>query len=314
VSARHLRVTFTLGAEANANEQRAWRRRADLMALAAARPTDADHFGYVAFGEDELYARGALFSALRLLHYCPSASIKVLTDRPHIFDGYPIETINLTPRRMAETSFGGRYKFGIKAAGIIELLKRCDRLFFMDTDIYPVGDISKCFGQISASRSIMWRREGRPRKPFRSLDGQGIALGGRILTGNETMWASAILGIHRDNISRLVDAYATVEQMIDIVRAHTPEQFCVGVALSSDGRKIGRHRLPLYNYTTKGKKLFARQRITSFFDANGHLSISQQIDNASKYRIWRTPVDVWDQRHIWSFGWADRLLRPKARR
>jgi hypothetical protein len=273
-----------------------------------------DHFGYVAFGQDEVYALGALFSALRLLHHCPGASIKVLTDRPHIFDGYPIETMGLTPEWMAEMSFGGRYKFGIKAAGIIELLNRSDRLFFMDTDVYPVGDISKCFDQISVSRSIMWRREGRPKKSFQSLNGQGIALDGHILTGNETMWASAVLGIHRGNVSRLLHAYAAVEQMIGIVRAHTSEQFCVGVALSSDGRVISRHRLPLLNYSTKGKKLFARQRIKSFFDANSHLSVSQQIDNASKYRVWRTPTDLWDQRHIWSFGWADRLLGRKVRR
>ena len=274
----------------------------------------ADHFGYIAFGQDELYALGALFSALRLLHYCPNASIKVLTDRPDIFHGYPIETMELTPRRMEETSFGGRYKFGIKAAGTIELLKRCDRLFVMDTDIYPAGDISKCFDRISPSRSIMWRREGRAPRPFRSLDGKGIALDGRILTGTETMWASAVLGIHRDNVSRLVHAYTTVEQMIGIVRTHTPEQFCIGIALSSDGRQISRHKLPLRNYTTKGKKLFARQRIKSFFDANGHLSVNQQIDNASNYRVSRTPADLWDQRHIWSFGWADRLLRRKVRR
>lgn len=280
----------------------------------AAQPLGADHFGYVAFGQDEIFAFGALFSALRLLHYCPGAIIKVLTDRPHIFDGYPIETIGLTPERMAEMSFGGRYKFGIKAAGIIELLSRSDRLFFMDTDVYPVGDISKCFDQISASQSIMWRREGRPKKTFRSLNGQGIALDGHILTGNETMWSSAVLGIHHDNVSRLVHAYAAVEQVIGIVRAHTSEQFCTGIALSSDGRKIIRHQFPLHNYSTKGKKLFARQRITSFFDANSHLSVSQQIDNASKYRVSRTPIDLWNQRHLWSFGWADRLIGRKVRR
>ena len=101
----------------------------------------ADVFGYIAFGKDELYARGALFSALRLLHFCPGAKIAVLTDRPSVFDGYPIEAIELTTERMAEMSFGDRYMFGIKAAGIIDLLERCERLFFMDTDIYPVGDI-----------------------------------------------------------------------------------------------------------------------------------------------------------------------------
>ncbi|MBN9219497.1 MAG: hypothetical protein J0I79_16250 [Mesorhizobium sp.] len=260
-----------------------------------------DGFGYIAFGNDELYARGALFSALRLLHFCPGADITVLTDRPGIFDRYPIRTIELTAGRMTEMSFGGRYRFGIKAAGIIDLLERYERLFFMDTDMYPVGDISRCFRQISASCSIMRKCEGTPKPPYRAIKHKGFLLGGRKLTGYEPMWNSGVLGVHSSNSPALSKAYGAIEQMIGVVKAHTPEQFCIGVALSQDGRTISGHWLPIRNYNTRGRKLFARRRLDAFFAANGHLDVDRQVEQASTYRLWRAPIDLWKQRDIWHF-------------
>lgn len=264
-------------------------------------PEMSDSFGYIAFGDDELYARGALFSALRLLHYCPDAKVTVLTDRPHIFDGYPIGTMELTARRMAEMSFGGRYRFGIKAAGIIDLLGACERLFLMDTDMYPIGDISGCFGQISPSHSVMNRCEGRPKAPYRALEGRHFMLGEKMLTGSEPMWSSGVLGVHNAALPALSDAYHAIEQLIGVVRAHTPEQFCIGVALARDGCRITPHRLPIRNYTTRGQKLFARRRLEAFFAGYGHLGVGQQIEQASRYRLWRAPMDIWKQRDIWHF-------------
>ncbi|WP_027053768.1 hypothetical protein [Mesorhizobium erdmanii] len=260
-----------------------------------------DRFGYVAFGDDALYAFGALFSGLRLLHYCPGAKITVLTDRPAIFRRYPIDVIELTAERMTEMSFGNRYLFGIKAAGIIDILRRCERLFFMDADMYPTGDISTCFSDISPSLSIMRKCEGKPKPAYRTLEEKGCLLGTRRLTGSEPMWNSGVLGVHNANIPALTDAYQTMEQMIGLVRAHTPEQFCIGIALSEGGRTIRRHRLPIRNYNTRGRKLFARRRIEAFFEANGHLCAEQQIKQAAAYRVWRAPLDLLRQRDIWHF-------------
>ncbi|MER9329704.1 hypothetical protein [Mesorhizobium sp. M0488] len=260
-----------------------------------------DSFGYIAFGDDELYARGALFSALRLLHYCPAAKVTVLTDRTRVFDGYPIQTVELTASRMTEMSFGGRYRFGIKAAGLVDLLKHCDRLFLMDTDMYPVGDMSGCFDRISPSHSVMNRLEGRPKVPYRAIEGRHFMLGDKMLTGDEPMWSSGVLGVHNSALPALADAYRAIEQLIGVVSAHTLEQFCIGVALSRNGCRIAPHRLPLRNYTTRGRKLFARRRLQTFFAGNGHLAVSQQIEQAASYRLWRAPIDLWKQPDIWHF-------------
>lgn len=273
----------------------------DTQSLGRDNPTQpTDHFGYIAYGDNELYHRGALISALKLLHFCPRAKIVVATDKPGIFDGYPIETLALTAEQKDQMSFGGRYDFGIKAACMIELLKRGERLLLMDTDMYPVGDISLGFERITPTHSLMWRREGRKR-PYLELAGKSIRIGDYTLTGRETMWASGIVGVHRANLGALGDAYAALKSVVEAVSAQTPEQFCIGVALSRNGRKIGKHGLPIWDYSTGGRKLVARQRIEEFFRAHGDLPLDAQIAKAAGYRLWRTPLDAWRQRHLWRF-------------
>ncbi|MCR4268931.1 hypothetical protein [Nitratireductor sp. ZSWI3] len=251
-----------------------------------------DCYGYISYGEDELYHLGALFSALRLIHFSPGVKITVLTDKPFVFDRYPINTLELTETQKTAMSFDNRYHFGIKAAGTIELLKHCDRLLFMDTDMYPVGDLSNCFNRISPSHSLMGVCKGRPKGDYEKLRGRHIAVGTQELTGTEPMWTSGILGVHKMNTNALTDAYAALEEVSAIVTTHTPEQFCVGVALSQGGRTICPHRLPIRHYSTSGKKRFARSRIVAFFTEHGHKGIDCQIELARRVRLWRSPADL----------------------
>lgn len=258
-----------------------------------------DNFGYIAYGEKEGYHRGALMSALKLLHHCPGANIIVATDKPQIFSRYPIRTLELTAEQKSRMSFNGSYGFGIKAASTIKLLEHSERLLLLDTDMYPMGDISVCFRRITPTRSLMRLREGQ-RKDYKALAGKGIRIGDYTLTGRETMWNSGIVGVHNANLGALLDAYAALQDVLDVVRVHTPEQFCVGVALSRGGRAVRPHGLPVWNYQTVGKKMLAVQRIGEFFEAYGDLPLDRQIAKAAGYRLWRTPLDVWRQRHLWS--------------
>lgn len=251
-----------------------------------------DHFGFITYGPDRLYHLGALFSALRLLHWAPGAKISVLTDHPRIFDGYPVDVLELTERDKTEMSFGGRYHFGIKAAGVIALLKRCRRLLFMDTDIYPTGSIADAFERISPAHSLMRLCEGAPPSCYASLAGAGISIGGERVTGEEPMWNSGIIGVHGANLALLEDAYAALPPVVDAVDAHTPEQFCVGTALSRGGRTVSPHRLALRHYSTSGKKRFARSRIEAFFAGSGHQNLDDRIRRASTIRLSRTPLDL----------------------
>ncbi|RWF66968.1 hypothetical protein EN833_19005 [Mesorhizobium sp. M4B.F.Ca.ET.190.01.1.1] len=259
----------------------------------------SETYGYIAFGDDDLYHRGALLSALRLLHFTPHARITIATDRPQFYAEYPVETLPLSSGQMAEMSFGNRYVFGIKAGGLIELLKRTERLLFMDTDIYPVGDASKGFARISPSRSIMRLCEGVP--AGYEIETRGLRLGDYRITGREVMWNSGIVGVHRANLPALASAYELIGSMLGVVSSHTKEQFAVGLALSQGGRKIAPHRLPLRHYNTAGKKAFARGQIARFFRDNGDLPLDQQIERSARLRLWRGPLDLWAQRARWRF-------------
>ncbi|UCI24967.1 hypothetical protein [Mesorhizobium sp. B2-8-5] len=259
-----------------------------------------DVFGYIAYGENEIYHRGALLSALKLLHYCPAAKIIVATDGPDMFRGYPVETMAISAEQKDLMSFDGRYHFGIKAGCLAEILKRCDRLLYMDTDMYPVGDISRAFEAISPSRSIMRLRE-KPHAWTPRLAGQNIRIGAYVVTGHEPMWNSGVLGVHRHNLSALLDAHPPMLAVHEIAKIDAAEQFCIGIALSQVNRTIGPHRLKIRNYNTRGKKAFASPLVLQFFKTYGDYPIAEQIRRAGWYRLWRSPLDLWRQRRRWSF-------------
>ncbi|WP_265518162.1 hypothetical protein [Nitratireductor luteus] len=218
--------------------------------------------------------------------------LSILSDEPDHFDPYPVEVIELSAKDKSEFSFGDRYHFGIKAAGVIQLLKRCDRLFFMDTDIYPIGSIAHAFDMVSPTHSVMRFCEGRPHYNYAKLGTADVSIGGERLAGTEPMWNSGIIGVHRSNLTLLEDAYFALRKVIAVVDAHTPEQFCVGVALSRGGRAISPHRLPLRHYSTSGKKSFAGPRIVGFFEEHGCKSVREQIELASRVRLRRSPLDL----------------------
>jgi len=259
-----------------------------------------DVFGYIAYGDNELYHRGALLSALKLLHHCPGARIIVATDKPELFRSYPVETMLITAEQKEQWSFNQLYHFGIKAGAMMELLKQADRLIFMDSDHYPIGDPSPHFVGISANHSIM-RLQEKPHRWTPALEGKGIQVGEYVLTGREAMWQSGILGVHRENLPALLNAHPPMLAVHEITKIDAAEQFCISIALSSGGRTISPHRLPVRNYNTRGKKLFAEPRVHQFFGAYGAQPIARQIAEAARYRLWRTPVDLWHQRHRWSF-------------
>ncbi|TPL49720.1 hypothetical protein [Mesorhizobium sp. B2-4-6] len=259
-----------------------------------------DVFGYIAYGDNEVYHFGALLSALKLLHNCSGARIIVATDRPELFRGYPVETIAITAEQKEFMSFGWRYHFGIKAAFLIEILKQADRLIFMDSDHYPYVDPSRGFRQISPIRSFMRKCEGEHRL-YPVLTGKGVKIADYTLTGHEPMWQSGILGIHRANVGALTEAYSAMLAVRELTNTDAPEQFCIGVALSRKGLALSRHHLPVSDYNTRGKKAFASPRVLQFFKMYGDAPIAEQIRRAGWYRLWRSPVDLWRQRRRWSF-------------
>ncbi|CDX41067.1 conserved hypothetical protein [Mesorhizobium sp. SOD10] len=259
-----------------------------------------DVFGYVAYGDNEVYHFGALLSALKLLYHCPHAKIIVATDRPELFRPYPVETMTITAGQKELMSFGWRYHFGIKAACLIEILNRADRLIFMDSDHYPYLDPTRGFRQITPIRSFMRKCEGRHRR-YPVLSGKGVKIGDYTLTGDEPMWQSGILGIHRANISALTKAYAAMLAVRELTNTDAPEQFCIGVALSRNELAVSRHHLPVSDYNTRGKKALASPRVLQFFEMYSDAPIAEQIRRAGWYRLWRTPMDLWRQRDRWSF-------------
>lgn len=255
-----------------------------------------DVFGYVAYGDNETYHLGALLSALKLLHFCPTAKIVIATDRPELFEEYPVEVMPISLHQKEQWSFGGHYHFGIKAGYLIEILKVSDRLILLDTDHYPVRNPASGFDQISPTRSFMRKNEG-PHSTYQStLPGKDVRIGNYILTGSEPMWQSGIIGVHKANIGALRDAFDAMLSVRELTKTNAPEQFCIGVALSLDGRQLSAHHLPVRHYNRRLQKVVAEKRMREFLDRYSGAPIGEQIQRAGEYRLWRSPIDLLRQR------------------
>ncbi|TPN83208.1 hypothetical protein FJ987_17315 [Mesorhizobium sp. CU2] len=108
---------------------------------------------------------------------------------------------------------------------------------------------------------------------------------------------SGIMGIHHDNMPALHDAYSQMLAEHEIAKIDAAEQFCIGIAVSK-AASISPHHMRIGDYNTRGKKAFAGPRVLQFFKDNGSAPITDQIKRAGRYRLWRTPLEIWRQKMV----------------
>lgn len=120
-----------------------------------------DVFGYIAYGDNELYHYGALLSASA---HSSSCTFPQGQDRHR--DGQAGGVLRLPGRGdaylgQAERRDVFRLALPFRYQGRLpdRTLKQADRLIFMDSDHYPIADPSKGFGRISPTRSFMRKQQ-----------------------------------------------------------------------------------------------------------------------------------------------------------
>ena len=92
---------------------------------------------YLIYGKQEVYRREAKFSiltALAQLKQGESLCIRVMTDRPQDFIGWPVETIELDERTLTQWQGENGYLHRRKACAIAQGLKLADKTLFVETD------------------------------------------------------------------------------------------------------------------------------------------------------------------------------------
>jgi len=261
---------------------------------------------YIIYGEDAAYYDGAKFGILTFLNHMRDedpVEIVVLTEKPERFDGYPVQTITMSRQQKEEWSLGGRYHFRIKNRGIAFVMDALsisdeDKLLFIDADLYFYKNPLPLFDLILSDQAVLYLNEGLVYKKKRfdvyveSLEGKSINLseGEFVLSKDSAMWGSAIIGVSGSMKKNIHIADQLIRAMIDLVPAHTIEQFSLSESLLRNYRIVeGKKYVGLYS--TSGKKVYADQVIRKFFLEGSDLAIEQLIDCSKRVKI-RRPLHV----------------------
>lgn len=255
---------------------------------------------YVLFGEDPAYYQGAVFSLLTLMRAsggsldCP---VHVLAQQPEWFDSYPVRVTPLESEMLDEWSLGGRYAFRIKSQGVRSALETSERLCFADADLAFSRPLDSLFDRIRPDSALMYSDEGpvlgrRRFSGYEPMRGRHFDLDGGISWGpseDSRMWGSAIIGLHRDMAPALDLADRIQLALLDVVEAHTIEQFALAEALRINGIQISAARHGVIDYSTFGKKLHARTVLDRFFAEFGRRPLREQVE-AARPGLMRRPL------------------------
>jgi hypothetical protein len=252
----------------------------------------------IAYGDQLGYHHGAKYQILRCWDRWYSGegkSVCIVTDKPQIFEGYPLRVLQITEQQIKEWSLGGLQHFGIKIKGLELAVETgmAEKYLLLDTDTYWVKDPSDLVGRIRQNSFVMYCDEGfiknNKNKSIsrfeEGLDNQTIAYGDKLyqLENDSRMLNSSIIGLHVSDVGLLDEAFKLFSVLEPLVEAHTVEQFSLAEALRRHRFHVEFGRSHTRDWSSIGRKNYVTPLLQSFFiqygehDFSRHLTLWNQI-------------------------------------
>ena len=253
----------------------------------------------ICYGGELGYYHGAKYQILKNFQWFKHNAICVVTERPDLFEGYPVRAIGLNNHQLEEWSLKGNDHFGIKLQGLRLAIDSSppsiQRSLLLDTDMYWNRDPSFLTTEISPGSIVLYQNEGRisASKNISIRRYQQALLDREIiyqevkrygLDYHSEMWGSATVGIHHENSQLLFDAFSLFEKLSPIVNAHTVEQFALSEAARIGGYCRKSAKKYIGDWSSIGRKNYATPILDGYFKSHGehdfakHLATFKQIN------------------------------------
>ncbi|MFJ2685733.1 hypothetical protein ACIOYV_18575 [Pseudomonas sp. NPDC087342] len=228
---------------------------------------------YLIYGDQDVYRREAKFSILTALSHVKNAKfprIRILTDRPQDYAGWPVETVFLSQDILTRWQGENGYHHRRKACAIAAGLKLAEKTLFVDTDTLFTSDPNRAFRKIKPGQYLMDRFEydwqyvcERPeyQKLGKCLDAHGVTP-----DNGFKLYNSGLCGVTQrdgpllDESIRLIDEWTR-----DGFDIHTIEQIALSFAMH--GKPVGEAKKYIYHYFAE--KRFFHAMLAYFFDRHG---------------------------------------------
>ena len=270
----------------------------------------------VAYGKELGYHHGAKFqilSAWERWYSNPDASICVVTDKPEIFDGYPVRILEITERHSKEWSLNGLQHFGIKLKAFEYAMgtSKASVSMLLDTDTYWIRNPEPLAEQIGEGQALMFCDEGLVRgsrnksinRFNEALTDQYVIWGGGMtyeLTSKSRMLNSSIIGLHQRNIGSIERAFHLFSSLEPLVNAHTVEQFALGETFRMEKVNVKFGASYTRDWSSTGRKNYATPVLQKFFQKYGENDFLSHLKYCHKIAI-RRPTKVFLQQKLTKF-------------
>ena len=228
---------------------------------------------YLVYGEQDVYRREAKFSiltALSQLKQGESLCIRVMTDRPQDYTGWPVETIALDEQTLTRWQGGNGYTHRRKACAIAHGLTLADKTLFVDTDTLFLKSPHRVLELIEPGQYVMDEFEydwsyvcKRPDylKLGRDLQAHGISA-----SNGFKLYNSGLCGVQASDAPLLETAIGLIDEWTrESFDIHTIEQVAISFAMR--GKPVREARKFVHHFYADKRFFHAMQ--AHFFSLHG---------------------------------------------
>ncbi len=220
---------------------------------------------YLVYGSQDVYRREAKFSiltALSQLKQGESLCIRVMTDRPQDYAGWPVETLELDTLTLSQWQGDNGYLHRRKACAIAHGLTFADKTLFVDTDTLFLNSPHRVLDLIEPGQYVMDEFEYDwsyvCKRPDYLKLGQHLHAHGISADNSFKLYNSGLCGV-RASDGPLLDASIRLidEWTLGSFDIHTIEQVAISFAMR--GHKVREARKLVHHYYADKRFFHAMQ-------------------------------------------------------
>jgi len=273
--------------------------------------TEQKYLLYVAYGSDELFYQGIIISLLSAIYVCPKQHmpiVVVISQRPELFNDYPVVNIPLTENMFNEWSLNGQYHYRIKNRALAYALSYLnigeqDKILMLDADAYFVKSFLSLYEKIDNNHTVMFLNEGpitgkHYQEYLEHYYGKSLTLANGEhyqLELQARMWGSLMIGINGGHGYLIEQADQLMKAFEAIAPVRTIEQFALAESLEKETTIVEGKRY-IKHYSHRGGKAYARLKIQQFLALHQHKPLAQQLNHYRQLNLKRDFISFLKQK------------------
>ncbi len=237
---------------------------------------------YLIYGNQDVYRREAKFSILTVLSQAKNGqlpAIRILTDRPQDYAGWPVDTVFLDEATLTRWQGTNGYHHRRKACAIAAGMQWAEKTLFVDTDTLFTDHPSRLLDAIEQDCSVMDRfeydwKDVHLRSDYLKL-ARDLSAYGVTPDNGFKLYNSGLCGVTENDLDLFEESIRMIDQCtVGGFEIHTIEQIALSYAMRE--RRVVEARKYVYHYFAEKRFFHAMQ--TYFFSQHGETFSQRLLD------------------------------------